>query len=102
MSSVRLLRDYENPDLSLEIRLPSLARRFSCLSEAPGLDPFEPQVFHKWAYEQPPHSPSKHAALMVLNLLSPGKWEPFDALTAVKLFSPHDRDVLANWVRSWR
>jgi len=37
------IRDYENSNLPLERRLPSLARRFASLKKAIGLDPWSPE-----------------------------------------------------------
>ncbi len=100
-SSVRLLRDYENKGLSLEIRLPSLARRFPCLKGAPGLEPFSPQILHHWALSEPKDSQAGHAARLILNLAGSGPWEPFDVIAAISVFDAANRDVFVNWARSW-
>lgn len=102
MTAVSLLRDYENPELSLQIRLPSLARRFPCLKAAPGLDPFCEAEFHAWIKTRPPGSAARHAGLLILNLGGPGPWEPFDAIGAVTVFDEANRAVFANWTLSWR
>ena len=102
MSTVRLLRDYENPDLSLEVRLPSLARRFPCLKGAPGLQPFSVRDLHNWVLRRPERSAARHAGLLILNLSGPGPWAPFDAISAVASFDEETRTVFANWARSWQ
>lgn len=102
MTLVSLLRDYENPELSLEIRLPSLARRFPCLKGAPGLNPFCKEEFHAWIGTRPAESAARHAGLLILNLGGSGPWPPFDAIAAVAAFDEENRVVFANWARSWR
>ena len=102
MSSVRLLRDYENPDLSLDVRLPSLARRFPCLKGAPGLEPFCAPAFYTWILTKPEGSAARHAGLLILNLSGEGPWHPFDAIGAIQVFDEENRNVFANWARSWR
>lgn len=102
MSSIRLLRDYENPNLPLEVRLPSLARRFPCLAGAPGLDPFSPNIFYKWILSKPPGTSTWHAGHLILNLHDKGPWAPFDAVAAVTAFDEKNRTVFANWARTWQ
>jgi hypothetical protein len=102
MSVVRLLRDYENPELPLEMRLPSLARRFPCLKGAPGLNPFNTGTLHQWLLTRPEDSAARHAGLLILNLGGKGPWATFDAIRAVSVFDEENRTVFANWARSWR
>jgi hypothetical protein len=100
-SSVRLLRDYENKDLPLEIRLPSLARRFPCLKGAAGLMPFSKESFHRWVLSTPKDSQAGHAGRLILNLAGKGPWEPFDVIAAISTFDAENREVFVNWARSW-
>ena len=102
MSTVRLLRDYENPDLPLEVRLPSLARRFPCLKGASGLEPFSVEAFHRWVEARPEGSAARHAGRLILSLAGEGPWPRFDAVAAISTFDEENRLVFANWVRTWR
>ena len=102
MSTVRLLRDYENPDLPLAVRLPSLARRFPCLRGASGLDPFSVMDFHQWVASRPEESAARHAGCLILSLAGDGPWPRFDAVAAISTFDEENRLVFANWARTWR
>ena len=102
MTAIRLIRDYENSALPLERRLPSLARRFPCLCNAPGLEPFSPERFRVWIADQGRDSAAWHAGHLILNLFGDGPWDKFDAVGALGAFEPEDRDVFANWVRCWQ
>jgi hypothetical protein len=102
MTNRRLIRDYENPALPLEERLPSLARRFACLEGAHGLDPWAPELFQRWIQAQGKGSAAWHAGLLVLGLWDSGPWAEFDAIAAVKSWNEEERTVFATWVRSWK
>ena len=102
MSTVHLLRDYENPDLPLEARLPSLARRFPCLKGAPGLDPFSIETFYRWVDTRPEQSAARHAGYLILSLSGKGPWPRFDAVAAIPVFDEENRLVFANWARTWQ
>ena len=97
----KLIRDYENPNLSMEERLPSLAMRFSCLRRAKGLAPFTSATFYSWLSSQPQDTPAWHAGHLILNLFGTGPWERFDAVRALQSFGEEERSVFANWVRCW-
>jgi hypothetical protein len=97
----KLIRDYENPSLPLEKRLPSLAMRFPCLRRAEGLAPFTTETFYSWLSTQPPDTPAWHAGHLILNLFGRGPWERFDAVRALRSFGEEERSVFANWVRCW-
>ena len=101
MERARLIRDYENVDLPLEERVPSLARRFPCLREAKGLSPFNAEEFHVWVASRPESSAAHHAGLFILNLLPEGDWPRFDAIRAISLFDDENRIIFANWARCW-
>jgi hypothetical protein len=101
MEKARLIRDYENTDLSLAERVPSLARRFPCLKGAPGLTPFDPEVFYAWVMTKSSDSSAKHAGLLILNLLGDGVWPKFDAVRAISIFDDENRVIFANWARCW-
>ncbi len=102
MTAYRLVRDYENPELPLERRLPSLARRFSCLKKADGLEPWSPDDLYTWVTTKGDATPAWHAGHLILNVLGDGPWDRFDAVAAVTVWDDKDRTVFANWVRSWR
>jgi hypothetical protein len=102
LGELKLIRDYENLDLPLERRLPSLARRFPCLRHADGLMPFNAETFHEWLKSRPESTPERHAGLLILNLFGKGPWEPFDAIRAIERFDDESRAVFANWARCWR
>lgn len=97
-----LMRDYENSALPLERRLPSLARRFPCLRDARGIDPWSPEAFHAWARGEGRDTPCWHAAHLVLNLAGDGPWDTFDAIAAVNCFDEGDRRVFITWAQTWR
>ncbi len=101
MSVPRLVRDYENSSLSLEERLPSLARRFSCLGGAKGLDSWSASEFYDWILMQNEKSPAWHAGHLVLNVYDRGQWAAFDAISAVRVWNEEDRALFAAWVRFW-
>lgn len=102
MTSERLIRDYENPNLPLERRLPSLARRFACLRHAEGLDPWSAEQFHAWIMRTGEGSTAWHAGHLVLNLKGDGPWARFDAVAAVRVWDEGSRNVFATWARTWR
>ena len=102
MERARLIRDYENTNLTIEERVSSLARRFPCLKGAPGLTPFDPEVFYAWIDIQSSDASARHAGLLILNLLGNGKWPRFDAVRAVSVFDEENRIIFANWARCWQ
>ena len=85
MNDNGLVRDYENSSLPLERRVPSLARRFSCLKRADGVDPWCSETFHKWVTENGENTCEWHAGHLILNLMGQGPWKPFDAISAVSV-----------------
>lgn len=101
MRAHRLVRDYENSGLSLEERLPSLARRFSCLTGAKGLNPWSASEFYNWVLMQEENSSAWHAGHLVLNVYGKGPWVAFDAIAAVQIWNEDDRALFAAWVRFW-
>jgi hypothetical protein len=101
MTAHRLVRDYENSGLSLGERLPSLARRFSCLAGAKGLDPWSAAEFHDWILMRDENSSAWHAGHLVLNVYDKGPWEAFDAIAAVRVWNEEDRGLFAAWARFW-
>ena len=101
MRAHRLVRDYENPALSLEERLPSLARRFSCLNGAGGLNPWSALNFYDWVLMQGENSSAWHAGHLVLNIYAKGSWVGFDAIAAVQVWNEEDRALFAAWARFW-
>ncbi|MCP4600864.1 MAG: hypothetical protein GY847_10090 [Proteobacteria bacterium] len=101
MTQKRLIRDYENSELPIERRLPSLARRFSCLKDADGLEPWSPEELHHWVVNKGDGTPAWHAGHLILNLSGNGSWNRFDAIAAVQAWSEEDRNVFATWARSW-
>ena len=102
MNDNRLVRDYENADLALEERVPSLARRFPCLKNAAGVQPWSAEVFHSWVIDQGEGTAAWHAGHLILNLYCAGPWESFDAISAVSIWNEADRTLFAMWARSWR
>lgn len=98
----RLVRDYENDELPLERRLPSLARRFDCLVGALGLDPWSPEALHRWTLGQVVGSAPWHAGHLILNLVGSGPWAKFEVIDAVDALNEKDRRTLATWVIGWR
>lgn len=102
MTAHRLIRDYENPDLPLNRRLPSLARRFSCLKDADGLKPWSPKEFYTWIAAKGEGTPAWHAGHLILNVSGDGPWGPFDAIAAVTTWGEKDRNVFATWALSWK
>jgi hypothetical protein len=101
MRAHRLVRDYENPALSLEERLPSLARRFSCLNGVGGLNPWSALDFYDWVLMQGESSSAWHAGHLVLNVYGKGPWVGFDAIAAVQVWNEADRGLFAAWARFW-
>jgi hypothetical protein len=101
MTQRRLVRDYENPELPLEKRLPSLARRFPCLSKADGLDEWSAERFHAWIVNKGADSHAWHAGHLVLNLFEKGPWEKFDAVSAICHWDDESRSIFAAWAISW-
>ncbi len=102
MSVSSLMRDYENPTLPLEKRLPSLARRFPCLGNASGLEPFSPKALHSWTLLQGKSSAAWYAGHLILNLFGKGPWIEFDAVGALRTFDLEDRAAFVNWARCWQ
>ena len=102
MPKEKLIRDYENTELSKDERIPSLAKRFSSLQQADGLKPWHPATFHAWVAAQPQGGATWHAGHFVLNLYGKGPWESFDAIAARKAWSDAERALFANWVKSWK
>ncbi len=102
MTAYNLVRDYENPTLPLTKRLPSLARRFSCLEGADGIYPWSAKDLHAWVLEQGEGSAAWHAGHLILNVFGEGPWELFDAVAAVKVWNDDDRAVFAGWARTWQ
>lgn len=96
-----LVRDYENRDLPLAKRLPSLARRFNCLANADGLDPWLPEQLYSWILAKGEGTPEWYAGHLILNLSGKGPWNKFDAIEAVMVWDPEDRSVFASWARTW-
>lgn len=96
------IRAYERQDLPLPRRLTSLGRRFPSLRHARGLDPFDADALHAWALEQGPGNGGFHAAALLLNLFGQGPWEPFDAITAARLWGDDDKKMFVNWLLVWR
>jgi len=99
---VTSIRAYERNDLPIEERLPSLARRFPCLEGAEGIDPWEPEVFHRWVARHPEGDPAFHGGLLLLNLWSRGPWPGFDALAAARVWLEPDRLAFIGWMKVWR
>ncbi len=102
MMQGRLIRDYENPDLPFERRLPSLARRFTCLKGAAGLEPWSPAALYSWIETAGEGTAAWHAGHLILNLSGPGDWSSFDAIAAVKTWNDEDLTVFTTWARTWR
>jgi hypothetical protein len=102
MSSVSSIRAYERPELPLEQRLPSLARRFPCLDGAAGLDPWDPRALHAWIRERGEGSAAWHAGLLLLNLWGRRDWPRFDALAAARVWEEGDKQMFVDWMRVWR
>jgi hypothetical protein len=102
MTAYSIVRDYENPSLSLEERLPSLARRFTCLRDADGLKPWSLKKLHSWVMNTKNGSAAWHAGHMILNLFGTGTWDKFDAIAAVRTWNEADRNLFATWVRNGR
>lgn len=102
MTNSRLIRDYENQELPLEKRLPSLARRFSCMKDAKGLDPWSPKELHEWIEGKGRDTAAWHAGHLILNLSGDGPWENFDAVAAVKVWDDSEKKVFATWALSWQ
>jgi hypothetical protein len=102
MTNERLIRDYENQELPIERRLPSLARRFACLKDADGLNPWSPDKLHAWIAVQGKNTAAWHAGHLILNLSGPGSWEKFDAVAALGTWGEREKKVFATWALSWR
>jgi len=96
-----LIRDYENLELPLEKRLPSLARRFTCLADADGLTPWIPEQLYVWTLSRGAGTPAWHAGHLILNLSGDGPWQTFNAIEAVRIWNGEDRAIFANWARTW-
>ena len=97
-----MIRAYERSDLPIEEKLPSLARRFTSLADAPGLEPWDPPSFHAWVLEREDGSAARHAGLFILNLFGAGPWDTFDILAATRVWDEGDRQAFINWMRVWR
>jgi hypothetical protein len=97
-----LVRDYENPNLSLDARVSSLARRFPCLNGAEGLDVWSPDGFYKWISQRGEDTPAWHAGHLILELWGEGPWTTFDAIAAVGVWDEPNRAVFASWARTWQ
>ena len=96
-----LIRDYENMELPLEKRLPSLARRFTCLVDAAGLAPWNPEQLYSWTLSQGEGTAPWYAGHLILNLSGLGPWKMFNAVEAVKVWNAEDRAIFASWARTW-
>jgi hypothetical protein len=81
--------------------LPSLARRFPCLEAAKGVEPWNPEILHKWAEDLPRDEPAYHAAALILNLWGSGPWDRFDILFAARVWEEADRQTFVDWLRAW-
>ena len=100
--TVATIRAYERRDLPIGERLPSLGRRFPCLEDAGGLEPFDPATFHAWIESKGSRSAAYHAGLLLLNLYGAGPWDKFDVLAATRVWDDADRQMFINWMRVWR
>ena len=96
------IRAYERSDLPVEEKLPSLGKRFPCLTGASGLDPWDSTVFHEWVSQQENGSSAYHAGHLLLNLFGDGPWEQFDILAARRVWAPDDRLAFIKWIQVWQ
>jgi hypothetical protein len=96
------IRAYERPELPIDERLGSLARRFPCLKGARGVAPFAAAELHAWARTLGAHTPGFHGAMLILNLFGAGPWAPFDAVAAARIWGDADKKMFANWLLVWR
>lgn len=102
MTGTSTIRRYERTALGLEERLPSLARRFSCLAGARGIDPWDPAELHAWIATRGEGGAAWHVGLLLLGLWGRGPWPRFDLLAAAPVLEDPDRQMLVNWLRVWR
>jgi hypothetical protein len=78
--------DYELRALS------TMARRFECLKDAPGIDPFDKRAPAKWA-AAPVSQRQKNCAHFVLTLCGGG----IDTDEALKVWEPEDLAIVNKW-----
>lgn len=96
------IRAYERSDLPLKEKLVSLARRFPCLHNAAGIDPWSVKKLRDWTLNRIHGSAEYHAGLFVLNLADCDDCDKFDILEAARIWEEPDRQVFVNWMRVWR
>lgn len=101
------IRAYEQNNLPLDKRLTSLARRFPCLKNAQGIEPWNAEVFYRWSLDQKKlnneiDNSLNHTCLFLLNLAEYKKCEPFNILSASKVWEDADKQMFINWMRIWK
>ena len=100
--TVTTIRAYERGDLPLDERLASLARRFPCLENAAGLDPWDGSSLLDWIGNRGQDDPAYHAGHLLLNLANHEGCPPFDVMQAAKIWGEQDRQTFIDWLRVWR
>ncbi|MBN2803838.1 MAG: hypothetical protein JXR91_12160 [Deltaproteobacteria bacterium] len=94
------IRAYERTDLHPGIRLPSLAKRFSCLIDAKGINPWNPETLYAWVKEVE-DTASRQGGLLILGLAKIETAEKFDLFSAMESFIEQDRQMLVNLMKIW-
>jgi hypothetical protein len=94
------IRAYERKDLPLEKRLSSLARRFTPLANAHGINPFEPEVLYEWISRSNDIA-TFQTGLLMLKLAGYETEEHFDLLSAMSAWEDTDRQMFINFLRIW-
>jgi hypothetical protein len=94
------IRAYERTDLPLCIRLPSLAKRFSCLIDAKGITPWNTDSLYSWVKAVNDMAP-RQGGLLILGLAKIETDEKFDLFSAMESFKEQDRQMLVNLMKIW-
>jgi len=96
------IRAYERNDLPLEERLASLARRFPCLENADGLDPWDAKALFAWVESRGREDSAYHAGQLILSLAEYKGCHGFDIMKAARIWEERDRRIFIDWLRVWR
>ncbi len=94
------IRAYEQKNLPIEKRLPSLAKRFECLKNMPGLEPWNTALISDWI-KTIDSVASKQGALLLLGLAGVKSDKKFDLFIAMKSWTDSDRQMFVNLLRIW-
>lgn len=81
-----------------DIRIMRLAKSFPSLREAPGVQPWQPQVVARWTHGPIPSLGGIFAARFLLSWWGYVAIEPFDLHAALSVWDDEHRQAFQNWV----